>query len=88
MGVEHTPSSRMDRDTVSDMAQASWQRVPTTANWMLIDANGKILRQIVVRDPWFGEPDGTKYHVSGDGHEESIHSSLGGAKTAAEASLP
>jgi hypothetical protein len=41
----------------------------------------------VVRDPRFGEPDGTKYHVSGDGHEESIYSSLDEAKTAAEASL-
>jgi hypothetical protein len=63
------------------------QRVPTTRNWVLPDEQGMTPRQIVVRDPRLGEPDGTKYEVTGKEHGHTVHSSMEDAKTAAEASL-
>jgi hypothetical protein len=71
-----------------ELVARSWQRVPQTANWVLPDESGVSLRHIAVRGPRIGEPNGTKYVVSGDVHGESIHSSLDEAKDAAEASLP
>jgi hypothetical protein len=65
--------------------QRSWQRVPTTANWVLPDASGMILRQIVDRGQGFGDE---RFIVSGPGHVMSEHASLAEAKAAAEASLP
>lgn len=67
-------------------SEAVWQPVPGTANLHLPEQDGLPLRHIVVREPRFGEPDGTKYVVSGPGHGESVHASLAEAKTAAEAS--
>jgi hypothetical protein len=67
-------------------SEAVWHPVPGTANLHLPEQDGLPQRHIVVREPRFGEPDGTKYEVSGPGHQHSIHSSLAEAKTAAEAS--
>lgn len=55
---------------------------------MLVDASGTILRLIVERDPYFNEPDGKKYNVSGIGYAGSVHDSLDAAKAIAESSLP
>jgi hypothetical protein len=63
-----------------------WYQVPGTANWHLPERDGLPQRHILVRDERFGEPDGTKYEVSGPGHEHSIHASLEEAMTQAEAS--
>jgi hypothetical protein len=41
---------------------------------------------IAVRDPYINEPDGTKFCISGPGHEASIHNSLADAIAGAEAS--
>jgi hypothetical protein len=62
-----------------------WQQVEV-GQWAILDEQGVILRLIVVREPRIGEPDGTKYVVSGDGRE-LVRSSLDAAKAAAEASL-
>lgn len=62
----------------------------TLRQWGLPDKEGLSLRVIVVREPRIGEPDGTNYVVSGEGHGESgesVHASLADAQTAAEASL-
>ena len=69
------------------MTRLKWQRVSTTVNWVLPDESGMSLRHVAVRDPRFGEPDGTKYVVSGEGHGESVHASLWEAQAAAEATL-
>lgn len=63
-----------------------WVRVPGTNNWAYEDESGK-KRHITVREPYMNEPDGTKYDVTGEGHEYSQHDSLPEAMTAAEASL-
>jgi len=59
----------------------------TPTQCALDDGNGRYVRLIVVRGPYFNEADGTKYCVSGDGHEASVHSALEEAMKAAEASL-
>lgn len=62
--------------------------MPGTANWALVDLDSEmVLRHVAVRAPYLGEPKGTKYEVTGDGHEHSKHDSLDQAKAAAEASL-
>jgi hypothetical protein len=59
-----------------------------TGNWQYVDDElNLILRHIAVRQPYIGEPDGTKYVVTGDGHEHSTHDSLSDATAAAEGSL-
>jgi hypothetical protein len=63
-----------------------WRKV-APRQWALLDDEGVILRLIVARDPRIGEPDGTKFVVSGAGHGGSVHASLGDARAAAEASL-
>jgi hypothetical protein len=65
-----------------------WQPVPQTRNWVLVDDETScILRQVAVRDPYLGESDGTKFVVTGSGHEASTHGSMDAAQAAAEASL-
>jgi len=66
-----------------------WRPVPDTANWALVDLDSEmVLRHVAVRGPYLGsEPEGTKYEVTGDGHEHSKHESLDQAKAAAETSL-
>jgi hypothetical protein len=63
-----------------------WQPI-APGQLAILDEQGVILRLIVLREPRMGEPDGTKYVVSGKGHDESVHSSLDDAKATAEASL-
>lgn len=66
-----------------------WSRVRGTRNWQLVDTGmSRIVRHVAVRDPYIGEPDGTKFVVTGEGHEDSgIYGSLAEAQVAAEASL-
>jgi hypothetical protein len=52
-----------------------------------LEDEGHYVRAINVREPYVNEPDGTKYVVTGAGHEMSVHDCLAGAKAAAEASL-
>ncbi len=62
--------------------------VTGTDNWQYVgDESSMILRHVAVRPPYIGEPGGTKYEVTGDGHQHSTHDSLADAKAAAEASL-
>lgn len=61
-----------------------WQRVPTTANWVLPDDSGLILRQIVDRGRGYGAE---RFIVSGPGHVMTEHASLDEAKAVAEACL-
>jgi hypothetical protein len=63
---------------------SGWQRVPGTANWILPDESGLILRQIVDRGQGLGRE---RFIVSGLGHVMTEHASLAEAKAAAEASL-
>jgi hypothetical protein len=62
-----------------------WQQV-APGQWAILDEQGVVLRLIVLREPRMGEPDGTKYVVSGDGRE-FVRSSLDAAKAAAQPSL-
>ena len=57
----------------------------TPTQYVLADGNRDV-RLVHVREPYMNESDGTKYCVSGDGHEASIHGSLDEAVAAAEAS--
>jgi hypothetical protein len=64
-----------------------WYQVPGTANWHLPEQDGSPQRHILVRDERFGEPDGTKFIVTGPGHPgETVHASLAEAMAHAEAS--
>lgn len=68
-----------------------WRPVAGTRNWILVDEDTAMaLRHIAVRDPYLGDPGGTKYDVTGDGHEPApdAYPSLAEAKAAAERSLP
>ena len=65
-----------------------WTPVTGTDNWQYVDDESyMILRHVAVRPPYIGESGGTKYEVTGEGHEHSKHNSLSDAMAAAEASL-
>jgi hypothetical protein len=65
--------------------EGEW-RWETETQYVLVQGDHYV-RAINVRGPYINEPPGTKYCVSGDGHEASIHPSLEEARDAATASL-
>ncbi|MCU1492087.1 MAG: hypothetical protein JWM85_3492 [Acidimicrobiaceae bacterium] len=69
------------------LMRMDWTRVPTTRNWVLVDDSRQAVRHIAVRERYIGETDGTRYVVTGRGHEMSTHFSMDEARAAAEASL-
>lgn len=63
-----------------------WKRLTATQHVLVLDGGDSYARLIAVRGPYLNEPDGTKYVVTGSGHDASIHTTLAEAKAAAEAS--
>ncbi len=63
----------------------AWKWITPTQ--YVLGSAGVYLRAINVREPYMNEPDGTKFCVSGRGHEASIHPTLEEAMEAAEASV-
>lgn len=65
-----------------------WTPVSGTNNWQYLEEESNmILRHVAARAPYIGEPDGTEYEITGEGHEHSIHNSPPEAMAAAQASL-
>jgi hypothetical protein len=65
-----------------------WSPIPTTRNWQLTeDGDPWILRQIAIREPYFGEANGTKHVVTGPGYVMSTHDSFEVAREHAESDL-
>lgn len=64
-----------------------WRQAPGTLDqWVLVDAQGAILRAIATLGPYLGEP-GVKYRLTGAGYDFTDHPTLDEAMAAAEASL-
>ncbi len=65
-----------------------WSRVPGTDDWQLVDAaTEQVVRLVTVRHPRAGEFGDTTFVVTGDAHDDSVHTSVAEGKAAAEESL-